>query len=237
MPINNPGSPAILADFREKPSGIPRLLSGEGINVCLTTLKTGDYLINNKLLIERKSAEDFIQSLVSGRLFNQCARLAKAVHPSFLLLEGDPYQTAHQIADQAIKGALLSVMASWRIPVVYTKDAGDSAYQMIMLGYQAMQRDEFVRSYGYKPKRIKAHRLRFLQGLPQTGPVRAKRLYDHFGSIEAIVRASENELQQVEGIGAKAAKSIREFVLETSSVEHPVKIISVRGQKKRPDKI
>ena len=67
MPMNNHRFPAILADFRERPSGIPRLISGEGMNVCLTILTTGDYLINNMVLIKWKSAEDFIHSLVSGR--------------------------------------------------------------------------------------------------------------------------------------------------------------------------
>ena len=115
-------------------------------------------------------------------------------------------------------------MASWRIPI---EDAEDSACQMIMLGHQAMQQDEFVKSFSYMPKRIKTHHLRFLQGLPQTGPVRAKGLYDHFGSVETIVNASENELQQVEGIRAKAAKGIRELVLGTSYADHPDEIISV----------
>ncbi|MGJ7029864.1 ERCC4 domain-containing protein [Niabella hirudinis] len=203
---------SILADYREKSSGIPQLLAQQIENVCIVPLKTGDYLINNHLLIERKSASDFIESLISDRLFNQCARLSKSAFRVLLLLEGDPCKTAHQIADNAVKGALLSVINSWQIPVVYTTDMQDSAAQMIMLSHQMLSQARLVRFNGYKPKRIQAHRLRFLQGLPQTGAVRARQLYDYFGSIEAVINAGESELLQVAGIGKNTAKKIRIFL-------------------------
>jgi Fanconi anemia group M protein len=39
----------------------------------------------------------------------------------------------------------------------------------------------------------------------------AKRLLHHFGSIRALVNASEEELQEVPGIGKKIAASIYEM--------------------------
>jgi DNA processing protein len=45
--------------------------------------------------------------------------------------------------------------------------------------------------------------------LPGIGPVRVRRLTDHFGSAEAIFAATDRELQFVEGIGPEAARSIR----------------------------
>lgn len=44
--------------------------------------------------------------------------------------------------------------------------------------------------------------------LPQTGPVRTKRLLQRFGSPEAILAAKSSDLAQVEGIGAAHAESI-----------------------------
>ena len=40
----------------------------------------------------------------------------------------------------------------------------------------------------------------------------AKRLLHHFGSIRAIVTASEQELQEVEGVGKKIANAIVEMM-------------------------
>jgi DNA excision repair protein ERCC-4 len=204
--------PVIVADHREQQSGIPGLLLKIGAMVNLRQLVTGDYIINDEMVVERKSADDFIQSLVSIRLFTQCARLVKTGLRPFLLLEGNPFQTNHQVDQQAIKGALLSVIASWQIPVIYSKDKEDSADQLLMLAKQEIQHGHWVRLNGYKPKKLKNHRLRFLQGLPNTGPVMAFRLYEHFGSIEAVMNADIKELLKVEGIGKKSAEKIRVFV-------------------------
>jgi len=43
----------IIADYREKPSGIPDLLEGRGVEIELKELKTGDYLINSQIIVER----------------------------------------------------------------------------------------------------------------------------------------------------------------------------------------
>jgi len=51
-----------------------------------------------------------------------------------------------------------------------------------------------------------------LMGLPGIGQELAERLLKHFGSIESILTAPEEELQKVEGIGSGKAKAIKEFI-------------------------
>ncbi|NBC81751.1 MAG: hypothetical protein GVY19_00060 [Bacteroidetes bacterium] len=205
-------SALIIVDNREEKSGIPMLLKQGGMDVRIQSLKAGDYIINGEIVAERKSAVDFVQSLISGRLFNQCARLVQIGLRPILLLEGDPYRTAHVIDSRAVKGAILSVTTAWQIPVVYTDDTQDSASTLIMLAGQSIPGNRFLRSHNYKPKKQKNHRLRFLQGLPNTGAIMAGRLYDHFGSVEAVIRAETNALMEVDGLGKKTAEKIRAFV-------------------------
>ena len=83
----------IIADYREKPSGIPDKLIQKNVGVSITTLPVGDYIINEQIIVERKSAEDFIVSIINNRLFEQCARLKRNAERSFLLIEGNPYKT------------------------------------------------------------------------------------------------------------------------------------------------
>ena len=47
-----------------------------------------------------------------------------------------------------------------------------------------------------------------LQRVPDVGPIRARRLVAHFGSVEGIWSASMAELQHVDGIGPHVAESI-----------------------------
>ena len=51
-----------------------------------------------------------------------------------------------------------------------------------------------------------------VESLPNIGPVNAKNLLQHFGSVSNVLNASESELQQVEGIGKKTAENIRKVV-------------------------
>ena len=55
----------IIADNREKRSGLPDLLSKMDIEFSQADLIAGDYLINDEILIERKTKHDFIQSLLA----------------------------------------------------------------------------------------------------------------------------------------------------------------------------
>jgi len=206
------GTIKFIADFREVASGIPEHLENLGAIVERKQLKTGDYIINNEIVVERKSREDFIQSIIQGRLFLQCARLKKSHKYPTLLIEGNPYLTRHAIDRHAIKGALLSVSVSWQIPTIFTSDANDSAKTLIMAANQLLKESRvYFPRYG-KSKKYEKQMQFFLQGLPAVGPVMAKSLLKTFHTIENIIMASEEDLLQIEGLGKKKAKLIRQFL-------------------------
>lgn len=81
---------------------------------------------------------------------------------------------------------------------------------MVYLGRQARRfASGSLPRPGYRPKGKRARQLFILQGLPGLGPGRAGRLLDRFGSIQAIINASLEDLAGVAGIGDKTAASIR----------------------------
>ena len=171
----------IAADYREKPSGIPDLLINKGVDIELRELGSGDYFINKKILVERKTSEDFVQSLISNRLFNQCQRMKRSSERPLLIIEGDPYSTGHKINNRAIKGAILSVSVAWQIPVYFTTDKSETAEVIIMMGKQMLQERIPVIRAGYKPKKNRSRKLYFIQGLPVVGPVLAIRMLNQIG--------------------------------------------------------
>lgn len=201
----------IYIDDRERASGMPVLFERKGMAFEITRLKVGDYLINNRLVVERKTADDFVASLIANRLFPQCSSLMRGPFLPIMVIEGGPYKTHHNIDHRAIKGALVSVSASWQIPVLLARDMNDTV-EMIQQLKEQESGGMVVRQKGMKPKRMKGQRLKFLQGLPETGPKTAANLLAYFGNIEAIIQAEARELQQVEGVGKKKAERIRRFI-------------------------
>ena len=202
----------ILADYREKPSGIPGFLSDQGADVSFKQLKRGDYIINRQIIIERKSRDDFALSLIQNRLFYQCSLLKQSSCYPLLLVEGNPYRTSHAISHESIKGALLSVAMGWQIPIIYSADALDSAHTIMMAAIQIIKERTVLYRQGKKPKTIQKQQLWFLQGLPRVGPQTAQALFRHFGSIQKVLSASSHELKEVEGIGEGKANLIRDFL-------------------------
>lgn len=202
----------IIADYREVPSKIPDILKEKGANVELKSLRTGDYVINNLVMVERKSRDDFILSIIQDRLFSQCARLRKSGMHCLLLVEGNPYNTSHNIERNAIKGALLSVSLSWQIPIVYSSGPADSADILLMAGDQLLRNSFNYSQRSNKPKIMKNRAVFFLQGLPAVGRKTATALLEKFGSSENVVMATDDELLEVDGLGKGKVKKIREFL-------------------------
>lgn len=205
---------SIQADYRENASGIPQLLAGSaGVSLLVSTLSAGDYIINGAIGVERKSAEDFVQSIIANRLFDQIARLKRLVPRPLLIVEGNPYNTGHKMEDCAIRGALLSVLISWQMPVMFSKSRDDTVALLLMAARQDITASlQVAAPKNYRPKRLVRRQLFFLQGIPGVGPLLAARLIKKFGTLKSVINATEEELKRVEGIGRNNAKKISGFI-------------------------
>lgn len=202
----------IIADYREKPSRIPEMLIEKGVNSGIDNLTAGDYMIDGQVLVERKTDQDFIQSLLNNRIFEQCSKLKRKSDFQLFIIEGDLYFTNHKISRNAIQGALLSISVAWQIPVFFTKNTIETTDVLIMISKQRLQNKNLALRRGYKPKKIKNQQLFFLQGLPSIGPSLAYRLLLSFGSIGNVLNASVEDLVEIDGIGKTKAIKVKEFM-------------------------
>jgi len=205
----------IRVDYREKASGLVDLLKTEDVFIEVKKVPYGDYVINDSITIERKTAKDFLVSIIDGRLFNQLSNLKKHCLNPILLIEGNPYKAELNFDPLAIKEALLSAQAIWYIPVIFSRSKEDTRNILLMIGKQDQTYMDVVPLRGgYRPKRLKSKQLYLLQGLPQIGPLLAKRLIEHFHSVSHVMNASIEELTEVDGIGRASAEKIREVLDE-----------------------
>jgi len=82
----------IIVDYREKASGLIDLLKNEGGFIEAKKVSHGDYIINETITIERKTAKNFLISIIDGRLINQLSKLKKFCTNPILIIEGNPYR-------------------------------------------------------------------------------------------------------------------------------------------------
>ncbi len=202
----------ITVDYREQRSGIVELLQ-QHCDIEIGCLPCGDYRIGDHTLVERKTARDFLLSIIDLRLFNQIKHLKNTPYRTTLLIEGDPSKTDLDFSPQAVKGALLSCQVIWQLPIIFSTSMKDTAGILVNIGRQMEKHNDVViLRAGYRPRRLRTRQLYFLQGLSGVGPKLAKRLLEHFGTPRNVLKATVEELAAVRGIGKERAALIREVV-------------------------
>ena len=202
----------IYVDPRER--GMAKLLESRGLEVILKSLEVGDYVISDRVAIERKTAQDFVASIIDPErnLFRQIADLSRSYERPVLILEGRDLYT-RQVSPSSIQGALASVALDYGVPIIPTEDQEDTASLIHLLASREGREGREPKLHGHKTARtLKEQQEYLISAIPSVGPSVAKNLLRHFGSIERVIAASMEELQEVDMVGPKIAERIRELV-------------------------
>lgn len=197
----------IEIDHREKNSLVVSELMKMGFEIEWKQLPVADYIING-IAIERKTVSDFKSSIINKRIMTQLLEL-KQYEKNLLIVEGildeDLYSAG--IHENAFRGFLLSVLLEFKTPIVYTHDEKDTAKYIDVL---ARKKEKGLQ--GIRASKIlfsREEQMQFiLEGFPNVGAVKAKKLIEKFGSLSNIFNASEEELKEVLGIRAKEFKDL-----------------------------
>ena len=200
----------IIVDHREYRSNVVKNLAVKGTFIEPQQLDVGDYVLSSRIGVERKNVDDFLESLIGGKLFKQMTRLRDAYSRPLLVLEGENLLTKRNINHNAIFGSLASISVDFGIPVLTTKDAAETADLLNVIAKREQKVDKkAVAVRGEKTQMSLRERQQFIiEGLPNVSAVIAKRLLSHFGSVKDIANATEEELLEVKGVGKNIATDI-----------------------------
>jgi Fanconi anemia group M protein len=200
----------IHADSRESRCGIATELARfNGVTVEQAELPSGDYLIGGGIAVERKSADDFVLSVMDGRLFDQIARMLNEHTQAVVLVEGNPYAVRSAIPAESIDGALsyVSLLSGAAFAFSPSLEATPRIlWRMALHAQHGLGYEIPLRVAKPKPAGILGQYL--VEGLPGVGPAMAKRLLAHFGSARAVFAADLGALCAVKGVGQKSAEAI-----------------------------
>ncbi|MDO9517532.1 MAG: DEAD/DEAH box helicase [Methanosarcinaceae archaeon] len=206
----------IIVDQREMRSTVARTLDKLGVNVLFKTLEVGDYVLSDRLAVERKSVEDFASSLIDAQrnIFTQISNLARTYDKPVLIIEGEGLFTARQLNPNAIHGTLASLAIDFGVSIFYTRDAEDTAALLkVIAKREQIDEKREVSAHGKKSSRLLSEQQEYVvSAISEIGPKAARSLLKHFGSVEAVMKADYDELLKVELIGPKTAARIREVV-------------------------
>ena len=197
---------AIVADHREKDNKVVKELIDLGVSVKTEQLESADYLISGTVGVELKKVPDFVASIIDGRLLEQVRYLKQNFQKAVVIIEGEEdIYSVRKVHANAIRGMLSSIVLDFGVPVLYTKNARDTAG---LLGVMAKREQDKSRDFSYhaaKPRSGKEQQEFIVSSFPNIGVLTAKLLLNYFGSIKNLVNSSKEELLKLEGIGEKTA--------------------------------
>ncbi|WP_313692644.1 DEAD/DEAH box helicase [Halorarum halobium] len=209
----------IVIDQRELDSTIARDLSTrEGITTRLETLDVGDYVLSDRVAVERKSVADFLDTLVGGdrSMFEQVRDTARAYARPVVIVEGEDLYGERNVHPNAVRGALSSLAIDFDASVLRTEDEADTTELLEVIARREQEtNDREVSAHGEKAAKTLAEQQEYVvSSIADIGPVTSRALLDHFGTVEAVMTAREDDLLEVSGVGEVTAERIREVVGE-----------------------
>lgn len=220
--LDEDGDPTVIVDSRETQSSITKNLDRmPDVQISLETIDVGDYIMSDRVAVERKTHQDFLDTLTGGDdrdLFKQMGDLTSSYSKAMLVLEGEEgvegLYTRSQVPRSAIEGALASIAVDFGISVLHTENEDSTASLMATLAKREQtESDREVSAHGKKQTDTKADQQEYLiSSIANVGPVLAQNLLAHFGSPRDVMTATVDELIAVDKVGETTAKQIREII-------------------------
>ncbi|HDI86120.1 MAG TPA: DEAD/DEAH box helicase [Candidatus Korarchaeota archaeon] len=209
------GDVTVVVDTRELQSEAVRELAlMPDVKVSVSRLEVGDFVLSDRVAVERKTVEDLAASLVDGRIFEQIHRLREVYEIPILLIEGrDPYRPSRRgVSPRSLMG-LVSSLAIMGVPVLWARDHRDTAQILRLIARrEQLERRRRVVLKSAPAKSLSEDMERVLSSIPGVGPETARKLLKRFGSLIDVFNADRDQLMEVRGVGRKLADFIYGFV-------------------------
>src|SRR3546814_415306 len=209
--------PVILKVAHTEPDEILSLLAlVHNLHVIRADIPVGDYVVDDKLIIERKTTEDLIASVLEndGRLSRQIERMRSSNCRCSLIVEGGLMRKYHPKVPITKRAAMRSrLIYQYGIDVIETIDLRETAYA-ITVAIRDLLLDPNERSIA-RPTRTQSNNprekaIQLLRTIKGISPARAELLLTKFGTVSGVAGASVDQLAEIKGIGRLLASEIAE---------------------------
>ncbi len=205
----------VVADERERASGVPEELQKLNVRVYFSRLSVADYVLNPELAVERKSVRDLVSSVYDSRLFYQAAKLSAAYAKPFLLVEGDSKEVETLAKNlKSFYGAIANVTLAYGLRVLYTANQKETAMAIAeLLGHaRAKPLARMPSELPPKAKSVPQQQLYLVSAMPGIGRKLAEKLLSKYGTPRRVMGLTAGELAMTQGIGWKKAEKIKEMM-------------------------
>ena len=207
----------VVADERERASGVPEELTKLNVRVYFSKLSVGDYVLSPEVAVERKSIPDLISSVYDSRIFIQASRIASAYAKPYLLIEGDSKEVERLTRNlKSYYGAIASVTLAYGLRVLFTANKTETAVAIseLLRNVRARPVPHQMSETPPRSKSFSQQQAYLVSSLPGVGRKLAERLLRKYGTPRRVMSLTQGELSLTPGIGWKRAERIKRLLDE-----------------------
>ena len=207
----------VVADERERASGVPEELSKLNVRVYFSKLSVGDYVLSPEVAVERKTIPDLISSVYDSRIFIQASRIASAYAKPYLLIEGDSKEVERLTRNlKSYYGAIASVTLAYGLRVLFTANKTETAVAIseLLRNVRARPVPHQMSETPPRSKSFSQQQAYLVSSLPGVGRKLAERLLRKYGTPRRVMSLTQGELSLTPGIGWKRAERIKRLLDE-----------------------
>lgn len=207
------GKIKVICDSRERNSVVIKELMNKDVELGFERLDIGDYICSDQVVVERKTGDDFIKSILDKRLFSQAKVLVESCAKPVMILEGDFNLFSSSLHPHALAGALTSLATDFRLPIIHTQNQKETAE--ILFALARREQEERKRSISIGKRKgigLKSQLEEAIASLPHVDHKISSRMLKHFGSVKEIMNAKLEDFFEVRGVGEKIASDIVDFI-------------------------
>lgn len=210
-----PQDPEILVDKREKHPKTEEALK-EYFDINKIQLIVGDYLLCEKeICIERKTAQDFVGSITDGRLVKQRENMIENFDHNYIIIVGEllPWQDSN-LSDNAIMGMKASLNVKYGIRTIQVPNEEYFAYMVNRIYDKHQDRNNLSQNKHMQINKNSSfdNYQNMLMCIKGVGPGTAPKITEQYPSMSELVKAEQDDLTEIDGIGDNTAERIIEIL-------------------------
>lgn len=226
MPAKTTEKVVITLDTREKDEEFIQYLQRFGALIDLRTLPIGDIAIFGKdkaYVIERKTINDFGNSVADGRLFEQIKVLVESAdmdelkYTPCLLIIGYMHELWKRrgFNDKQIAGIENAIQFKWNVPIIKAHNNRYAALRIVSMArdiqFEREAKEHSMRHIKRKNLTPEEEALYVLQGFPGIQAIRAKTILDFYGTLDKALEAMKiGQIKEINGFGDKISKAVQD---------------------------
>ncbi|RLF16462.1 MAG: hypothetical protein DRJ97_01035 [Thermoprotei archaeon] len=210
----------VVVDYREEHGDVVRWLNELGLQVKVERLEVGDYVVSDRVVVERKTVMDLASSIVDRRLFEQASAMSKAFPIPVLVVEGDLNELYRRrmFTPSQIQGAMAYLL---ELGIRIAPSTGPYETALLIQSLAKREQSYHRREVKYSPpkmkrakggKSLKEAQINLVASIPGIGYELAERILRFFGSPRRFFKASPYELRKIPGMGESRVNRIIELL-------------------------